>query len=132
MGEKKYKAAGVIIKAEDTNKILLLKRSNVHHKFAGQWSIPAGEVENGEHPIDAVKRETLEEINISGLNNISYLVSLVNNKKNEKFDIYTASISTETTPTLDFEHTDFIWHDLNEDLPQPMGKHMTNVLQQQT
>jgi len=132
MGEKKYKAAGVIIKAEDTNKILLLKRSEVHHKFASQWSIPAGEIEKDEHPIDAVERETLEETKISGLDNISYLVSLVNNKKNEKFDIYTATIPEEIKPTLDFEHTDFVWHNPKDDLPKPMGIHMRNILQQQT
>ena len=67
MGEKKsekQKAVGVIIKSLDTQKILLVKRSNAHHKFVGQWSIPAGQMEIGENDIETLKRETFEETKI--------------------------------------------------------------------
>mgnify|MGYP004460889785 CR=1 FL=1 len=129
---KKYKAVGVIIKALDTNRILLLKRSDAHHKFAGHWSIPAGQIGSGENDITALKRETFEETKIKDLKNITYLVSLVNNKTDEQFNIYTADITKENDPQLDFEHTDFMWHTSGELLPEPLGKHMYSILQQQT
>ena len=135
MGEKKsqgHKSVGVIIKSKDTEKILLLKRSNAHHKFAGHWSIPAGGVEEGENNIQALKRETLEETGITNLSNINYLISLVNPKKKEEFDIYTAQISNEIPPQLDFEHTTFKWHGKNDLLPEPLGKEMYRILKQQT
>ena len=135
MGEKKsgkQKAVGVIIKSLDTQKILLVKRSNAHHKFVGQWSIPAGQMEIGENDIETLKRETFEETKIKNLENIKYLVSLVNNKSGEEFRIYKADIQNESNPELDFEHTDFIWYTPGDLLPEPMSKHMYRILQQQT
>lgn len=42
-----------------SGKILLLQENHMPDK--GKWNIPAGKLDNGEDPIDAVKREVLEE-----------------------------------------------------------------------
>ena len=40
-------------------RILLARRA--HDPFAGTWDIPGGFLEEGEHPLDALRRELLEE-----------------------------------------------------------------------
>jgi len=55
---KRY--SGVIVKCGD--EILLCKR-NANKSLPGQWSIPCGHLEKGEHPIDGIEREFKEETN---------------------------------------------------------------------
>jgi 8-oxo-dGTP pyrophosphatase MutT (NUDIX family) len=52
------KASGVIVKHGD--KCLLCKR-NSKNSLGGEWSIPAGKLEQGEEPVDAAHREFYEE-----------------------------------------------------------------------
>ena len=56
---KRY--SGVIVKCGD--EVLLCKR-NATGTLPGQWSIPCGHLEKGEHPMDGVKREFKEETGI--------------------------------------------------------------------
>jgi ADP-ribose pyrophosphatase YjhB (NUDIX family) len=55
---KRY--SGVIVKCGD--EVLLCKR-NAAGTLPGQWSIPCGHLEKGEHPMIGVKREFKEETN---------------------------------------------------------------------
>ena len=55
---KRY--SGVIVKCGD--EVLLCKR-NATGSLPGQWSIPCGHLEEGEHPMDGIKREFKEETN---------------------------------------------------------------------
>jgi len=41
----------------------MIKRGNPN-VFGGYWDIPGGSVEVGETPVDAVKKEALEEVNL--------------------------------------------------------------------
>lgn len=68
---KRY--SGVIVKCGD--EVLLCKR-NATGELPGQWSIPCGHLEKGEHPIDGVKREFKEETNYT-LDNDLKLVGFV-------------------------------------------------------
>jgi 8-oxo-dGTP diphosphatase len=47
----------------DGDKVLLGKRSI--EPFKGTWDLPGGFLEDGEHPEDGLKRETLEETGFS-------------------------------------------------------------------
>jgi 8-oxo-dGTP diphosphatase len=42
-----------------SGRVLLARRA--HEPFAGFWDIPGGFIEEGEHPLDAVRRELREE-----------------------------------------------------------------------
>lgn len=49
---------------QQADKILLLKRSDSAKIFAGYWHLPTGKIEKGESPLEAMIRETKEEIGI--------------------------------------------------------------------
>lgn len=68
---KRY--SGVIVKCGD--EVLLCKR-NATDSLPGQWSIPCGHLEKGEHPMDGVKREFHEETNYT-LDNDLKLIGFV-------------------------------------------------------
>jgi len=53
---QKIIAVGILL-FDDEGKLLILKPS-----YKDDWSIPGGVVEKGESPIEALKRETMEEI----------------------------------------------------------------------
>jgi NAD+ diphosphatase len=50
--------AGALVEDED-GRVLLARRA--HEPFKGRWDIPGGFLEEGEHPLDGVRRELLEE-----------------------------------------------------------------------
>jgi 8-oxo-dGTP diphosphatase len=56
-------ALSAVVYAERGDEILLLKRAQ-GTALAGQWYIPGGMVERGEHPEDAALRELREEAGI--------------------------------------------------------------------
>jgi len=58
-------AVGVIVDVD--RQILLSKRpENVHQ--GGKWEFPGGKVEDGEHVVDALRRELFEELDIHLIN----------------------------------------------------------------
>jgi ADP-ribose pyrophosphatase YjhB (NUDIX family) len=50
--------AGALVEDED-GRVLLARRAR--EPFRGRWDIPGGFLEEGEHPLDGVRRELLEE-----------------------------------------------------------------------
>jgi len=68
---KRY--SGVIVKCGD--EVLLCKR-NATGSLPGQWSIPGGNLEKDEHPMDGIQREFEEETNYT-LDNKLNLVGFV-------------------------------------------------------
>ena len=68
---KRY--SGVIVKCDD--EVLLCKR-NATGSLPGQWSIPGGNLEKNEHPLDGIQREFEEETNYT-LDNKLNLVGFV-------------------------------------------------------
>jgi 8-oxo-dGTP pyrophosphatase MutT (NUDIX family) len=59
-------AAGLILKAEDTGRILMIQRSNndPDDTAAGTWEAPSGHREEGETPLATAKREWSEEVGV--------------------------------------------------------------------
>jgi len=62
---KRY--SGVIVKCGD--EVLLCKRNSTG-SLPGQWSIPGGHLDDGEHPMDGIVREFKEETNYTLDNNL--------------------------------------------------------------
>ena len=53
-------SVGVVLQ---NNKVLVARRHNHQHQ-GGLWEFPGGKIEEGEMPIDALKRDLKEEVNI--------------------------------------------------------------------
>lgn len=78
---KRY--SGVIVKCGD--EVLLCKR-NATGELPGQWSIPCGHLEKGEHPMDGIEREFKEETNYT-LDNDLKLVGFVKRYNREGLEV---------------------------------------------
>ena len=64
----KATASAVIV--DDEGRMMLSKRAV--EPFAGQWDLPGGFLEEGEHPLDCLHRELREEAGV-GLCDVEYL-----------------------------------------------------------
>lgn len=111
-------AVGVLIKCTNTNKILLVLRNETQPT----WSLISGSLEDGEKPLEALKREVSEELSINP-EIIKYKKIGVQDipEKNMKFHYYEGFTSDEFTPKLNDEHTDWGWFH-KEKLPTPLYK----------
>jgi len=108
---------GVVIKKKD--KILLLKRKNVHGD--GFWSTPGGHLEFGENPFECAIRETKEE---TGVNIVNVMFLGITNdifKDDEKHYITIwmkgQYLNGEPEIKADYEMSEVGWFDLSE-LPE--------------
>jgi len=76
-----------------SNKLLLLHRDNFSHIYAPNlWCFPGGGIDEGETPIEACKRELMEEICIIP-NDIKFLFSMKNIKNGHIVHFYTSTLS---------------------------------------
>jgi len=115
---RKEKSAGaVIFRLEDGEILYLLIK---HKSKEGHWSFPKGNIEEGEMPIDAAKREIKEETGITSLemidgfeeeNYYSFIVKHGSNKGHKVFKkvVFYLVCTEESGVELSFEHTDFAW-----------------------
>lgn len=121
------KSAGIIVTAKNTGKILLVKRSPKQTNYPNYWSVPSGHLEEGETYRQAAIRETDEETQINNLNDISFVVAIRNNHK--RFEVFKATIEEQTDPTIDNEHSDFMWVEPNIDnFPRPIDDMMKKAI----
>lgn len=59
-------AAGLVVKAADTGRVLMLQRAlDEDDAAAGRWEWPGGHIEDGEAPLDAAVREWQEETGVT-------------------------------------------------------------------
>lgn len=117
--KKKRIAAGVLVKCNETGRILLLLRNDKGDE-PNTWALVSGGIEPGEDVLEGLKREVSEEMQIDP-NIISYKFIEKNyfTSKNLEFHYYEGLTNSEFIPTLDHENLDFLWCNEN-DLPSPL------------
>lgn len=102
-----------IIYNRKLNKFLLIQRCNRDDVGAGTWENAGGNVECGEKPEDAMKREIWEETGIADtdikIERVAY-VTLVNAKKSYLIIAYFCEALTEEV-VLSAEHQAYVWAD---------------------
>ncbi|HET8872573.1 MAG TPA: NUDIX domain-containing protein [Gaiellaceae bacterium] len=107
-------ASGVVV--DDGGRLLLSKRAK--DPFAGKWDLPGGFLEEGEHPLDGVKRELREEAGIEigderllgiWMDRYDYRRRVV-----ETLNIYYAARLAEGTPEPADDVAEFRWFAANE------------------
>ena len=107
---------GVLIKSNTTNRVFLLLRNDRKPR----WSLMSGTMEEGENPMQTLKREIVEELKITP-DIIEYKKDKIERipEKNKTFYYFEGFVNEEFKPTLDFENLDYGWFDKN-DLPSPL------------
>lgn len=112
----KQSASGVLIKCTKTDRIFLLKRNDEKPT----WSLMSGMMEDGENPLESLRREIKEELSISS-SIIDFNFIDVENDKNgvSTFHYYEGFVDDEFKPTLDHENLDYGWFKKDE-LPSPL------------
>ncbi len=120
-------AVGIVIIARDTNRFLLLHRSTQPIV----WSVLSGTMEEGEDPLETLKREIKEEIRInpSKIDGIKELGS--ENFDKTLFHIFVGFVDKEfeiTNLKLN-ENDEYGWFD-EETLPKPIHKRWPYTFQQ--
>lgn len=118
-------AAGVILIARSTGRLLLLERSSDVAE-PGTWSVPAGDVESGEQPVDAALRELREETGRSGQLALLDLVA-VDRMGSSDFHYVFASVPREFRPRLNWESSQAAWSALDH-LPRPLHSRFERFL----
>ncbi|MDE5577548.1 MAG: NUDIX domain-containing protein [Oscillospiraceae bacterium] len=110
--------ADIIVKSiifnRNLGKVLLIQRSGNDPTGANTWENAGGNVEYGEIPEEAMKREIREETGITEIiiEKVAY-VTLVNAKEPYLIIAYLCEAQTEVV-TLSNEHQAFIWADKDE------------------
>jgi ADP-ribose pyrophosphatase YjhB (NUDIX family) len=123
-GRKRH--VGVLIKALDTNRFLLLKRAGDPHK--GTFSLLSGGLNPDENPLEGLSREVGEEIKFDANKmNLKYITKEVSDKA--EFYYYIGTVKNEFLPTLDFENTAFQWVD-KDNLPTPLYPNLDKKIAQ--
>ena len=64
------KGTGIIFLNSNNEVLLLLRDDIVDIPFPNMWDIPGGKVEDNETPIEAIRREMMEEMSIKDLGEI--------------------------------------------------------------
>lgn len=62
--------AGIILLNRNNEVLLLLRDNKIDIPFPNMWDIPGGKVEDNETPIEAIRREMMEEMSIKDLGEI--------------------------------------------------------------
>lgn len=119
MEEKTLKiAAGVLIKCVKTERVFLLFRNDK----IPTWSLMSGGVDEGEAPLEALKREMFEELFVRP-GNVQFKPIRVEQipERNMEFHYFEGLTNSEFIPILDHENLNFLWCDLSN-LPSPLYK----------
>jgi 8-oxo-dGTP pyrophosphatase MutT (NUDIX family) len=116
------RAAGVLVKCVNTNKVLLLLRAEGEH--SNTWAMISGGIDEGEDVLTGLKREIREETQIDADNpetkiDFKFIKKIVNTDKNSEFYYYEGFTNSEFLPKLDHENHDYKWCD-KDNLPSPL------------
>lgn len=96
------RAAGIMCVDRD-GRMLFLRRSADTASHPETWCWPGGKIEEGESPVAAARRETMEEAGADA----NWPLRLIDSRSG--FATYRADMRDPFTPRLNTEHTDAIW-----------------------
>jgi len=119
-------AAGVLIKCIETGNVFLLLRNDK----TPTWALMSGGVDEGETPIDALKREMYEELFVRA-NDIMFKFIRTEHipQKNLDFYYYEGFTNKEFKPILDHENLNWGWFPIDK-LPSPLYKGLADKIAQ--
>ena len=109
--------SGVLLKAKDTGRYLILKRSDWVNE-PNTWGLISGKTDGNESPIQTAQRELAEETGFL-INKKDLEPSYVYQNGDFKFYNFIGTVDNEFEPALDWENTDFVWTELDK-LPTPI------------
>lgn len=101
-------AAGIAF-VDPFDNVLLLKRS-ADSDHAEEWCLPGGHIDDGETADQAARREAWEEARVDVIAGIQLepIARLVSDEGVD-FSTFRVSVDAQFNPTLNDEHTDFLW-----------------------
>ncbi len=108
--EKVYALIGQkAVVVDSSNRILVLQRSD-KSGAGGKWSLPGGALEKNEEPFPAIKREILEETQLSISDIQPFYLRTYTTEENDFVLIvgYKCKASSEKV-VLNWEHDDYRW-----------------------
>lgn len=124
MEKRERGAAGALIVAKDTGRILLQHRSKKVGN-PGTWAMWGGGIEDGESPEEATRREIGEE---AGEIDIKKMVKLGSSKKDGfEYHSFVAFVPKEFKPSINWESQGYRWVEFG-DWPEPLHKGLEKLL----
>lgn len=111
-------SVGGLIYSVDTNRYLWLLRGGT--RYPGTWGIAGGKIDFSETVVDALIRETLEEIDydITTCKKIP-LETYTSNDEYFCYHTFLVMVEQEFLPKLNYEHRGWAWTELS-DVPKPL------------
>lgn len=108
---KTINVVAAIIKKDD--QIMIAQR--IKGEFEGQWEFPGGKIEFGETPQEALKRELIEEMELS-INVGDYLITAEYDYSTFHLSMQCFMCSLENEEIILHDHSAIKWISLDEDI----------------
>jgi 8-oxo-dGTP pyrophosphatase MutT (NUDIX family) len=113
--DKKRISAGILIKSSKDTILLLLRNDP-----KPTWSLMSGGLKENENPLEGLKREIIEELNIDP-EIIEYKKIRTEDNPKSKFIYYEGFVEKEFKPKLNNENLEYGWFKKDK-LPSPLYK----------
>lgn len=121
-GDERLSAAGILFVTPDGDGLFVKRKGGDH---AGEWSIPAGRIEQDEEPDFAARREAVEEVGSIKSWDIAPLDRALSD---DGVDFVTFGQKTPRfDPILNEEHDEYVWAPL-DDPPAPLHPGLRHTL----
>lgn len=111
------RAAGILLRALDTKRFLLL-----HDAETGFWVTPGGRIERGENPLQAAARELEEETGYRGTVTVDQHACEL-----DGYVLFRGVVSRQFPIMLSHEHTSSLWASMGH-FPEPLHPGLRELL----
>jgi 8-oxo-dGTP diphosphatase len=95
-----------------SNKVLVAKRHHHQHQ-GGLWEFPGGKIEIGEAPIDALKRELKEEVNIN-IHSAQQVLNIKHDYSDKSVELIIFQVTEFSGEVRHCEGQEIRWVDMQE------------------